>query len=449
MLAGPDQARSRRPEPVDLVARRAETRALAGKLGSPQPLLEMQLLLACSSPARGRAAELLHALQSCFDAMAGENHLRAAGLRVPGVAFLGADLPGVRQRFDRRLASGRFAPARRQYVTPAEIAGLLKPPSVHCAAPNVQRSGGRIDPPPPGLPTFDHQPDLIPLGTVAGRDGTQRLAGVRTEETFFAYMAGRSRWGKTETAIGQFVHLARAGEGGLFLDPHADALREIKTFLTAPEIAGRVIEIDLSDLAGRHGQPGWNLFAAHGRPAWESSERVEAVADAFAAALGWDERNTRALNLASQAAQALVELSRTLPPELAPTLFQLSTLLSDERWRTIVLPHVTPPTRAFFIDRVPAPDAGGDHAGHQPGRPAAGRAAGRRAAGQPGLLDRLRRRDGRRPDRARLPRLGRHPRPAAGRVRALRGAAPPQGPRPAARRSPPPVLALHGRAADL
>lgn len=354
VLAGPDAARRRpRPEPVDLVARRAETRALAGKLGSPQPLLAMQLLLACSSPARGRAPRLLHALLSCFDAFAGENHLRAAGLRLPGIAFLGADLPLIRGRFDRRLATGRFAPTRRQHVTAAEVAGLLKPPSVHCAAANVQRSGGRVDPPPPGLPTFSHQPDLIPLGTVAGHDGEQRLAGVRVADTVFSYMAGRSRWGKTETAIGQFVHLVRSGHGGLFLDPHADALREIKSYLTDPESGRRVIEIDLSDLAGRHGQPAWNLFAAHGRPAWEASERVEAVADAFAAALGWDEKNTRALNLTTQAAQALVELSRVLPPELSPTLFQISTLLSDERWRTIVLPHVSPPTRAFFTDRFP------------------------------------------------------------------------------------------------
>jgi hypothetical protein len=267
--------------------------------------------------------------------------------------FLGADLPLVRGRFDRRLATGRFAPARRQYVTAGEIAGLLKPPSVHCDAPNVQRSGGVIDPPPPGLPTFDHAPDLIPLGTVPGRDGEPRLVGVRVAETIFSYMAGRSRYGKTETAIGQFVHLARSGHGGLFLDPHADAIREIKTYLTDPAIAERVIELDLSDLAGRHGQPAWNLFAAHGRPAWEASEKVEAVADAFAAALGWDERNTRALNLTTQAAQALVELSMVLPPELAPTLFQISSLLSDEDWRATVLPHVCAPTRAFFLDRFP------------------------------------------------------------------------------------------------
>lgn len=354
VLRGPDATR-RRPsrEPVDLVTRRAEVKALAGKLGSPQPLLAMQLLLRCESRVKGRERAHLMALLSCFDALASENHLRVAGVRLAGLAFLGSDLPLVRRRFDRRMRSGLFAPARRrQVVTPAEIGGLLKPPSVHCDAPNVERSGGMIDPPPPGLPTFDHQLDLIPLGRVAGPTG-ERLVGVRVGETVFAYLAGRSRYGKTETGICQFVHLARSGHGGLFLDPHADALREIKSYLTDPSVAERVVEIDLSDLAGRHGQPAWNPFDVHGRPGWEAGERVEAVTDAFAAALGWDERNTRALNLTSQSAQALVELARVLPRELAPTLFQIPSLLSDEGWRATVLPHVSAGTRAFFTDRFP------------------------------------------------------------------------------------------------
>jgi hypothetical protein len=354
ILRGPDRRRRRWTDPVDLVARRSEVRALAGKLGSPQPLLAMQLLLRCESRIAGRPQRHLHALLSCFDTLAGENHLRVAGLRIPGITFLGADLPLLRRRFDRRMRTGRFAPARRQVVGAAEIAGLLKPPTVHCHAPNVERSGGTVAPPPPGLPTFTpERDDLIPLGTVPAPDGTDRVVGVRVAETIFSYLAGRSRYGKTETGLVQFVHLARSGQGGLFLDPHADAIREAKSYLTDAGLAERVIEIDLADLAGRHGQPGWNLFGVHGRPTWEAGERVEAVTDAFAAALGWDERNTRALNLTTQSAQALVELALVLPPELAPTLFQLSTLLSDDDWRETVLPFVSAPTRAFFRDRFP------------------------------------------------------------------------------------------------
>lgn len=339
-------------QPADLVERRAQTRALQGKLGTAKPLLEIQLLLRVQSVSVERARGRLQALLSAFDAFAGENYLKVSGVRVLGLWFWGSNLPGRRHWFDRRLRTGLFRPARRSVVTAGEIAGLLKPPTVRCQAPNVVRSGGVVAPPPPGLPVYVGQPGVVPLGRVTGPDG-ERVVGVQRAETVFSYMAGRSRYGKTETAIGQFVHLARSGQGGLFLDPHADAIAEIKSYLTDPGVRERVVEIDLSDLAGRHGQPGWNLFSTYGRPAWEAGERVEAVVDAIAAALGWGERNGRALNLATQSAQAMVELARVLPPELAPTIFQVPTLLSNDHWREQVLAHVSPQTRQFFVDRFP------------------------------------------------------------------------------------------------
>ncbi len=351
LLAGRQPGRQKATA-AELLERRGEVRGLQGKLGTGEPLLELQILVTCRSETAGRPAVLLQGLLGCFDAFAAENHLRVAGLRIPGVVFLGSDLPGRRRGFDRRMATGLFRPARRGLVTPSEIAGLLKPPTVHCHAPNVLRSGGAIPPPPPELPTFTGQPALIPLGRVAGPAG-ERLAGVPVAETFFSYMAGRSRYGKTETAIGQFVHLARTGHGGLFLDPHADAIAEIKTYLTDPGVRERVVEINLADRGADQAQPAWNLFAAHGLPPHEAADKVEAVVDAMASALKWDERNTRALNLATQAAQALVELSQALPPELAPTVFQLPTLLSDEDWRAAVLPHLAPATRQFFEQRFP------------------------------------------------------------------------------------------------
>ena len=85
------------------------------------------------------------------------------------------------------------------------------------------------------------------------------MVGVRTEETFFTYVAGRSRYGKTEAAIAMFTHLVRSGHGGLFLDPHGDALDRIRPYLTDPEVAERVVEIDLGP-GGRIAQPAWNLF---------------------------------------------------------------------------------------------------------------------------------------------------------------------------------------------
>lgn len=350
------QGRPGRMSTAQTAGRRFEGRSLERKLGGGEPLFGLQLLARVQASSGGRAREQMQALLSCFDAFAGENHLRVAGLALGGMGFLGSDLPWRRGRFDARVATGRFAPRRRRLVGAGEIAGLLKPPTVHCAAENVARSGGVIPPPPVGLPTFTGQRDLIPLGRVHDREG-ERLVGVRASETFFAYQAGRSRYGKTETAIGQFVHLARAGHGGLFLDPHADAIREIKTYLA--DMPERVIEIDLSDPDRGGAQPTWNLFWLEHRTPGEAAGRVEAFVDALAAALKWDDRNTRALNIATQAAQALVELAQRLPQKLAPTIFQVPALLSDPEWREAALPHMSSGTAGFFRDRFGrlAPDA--------------------------------------------------------------------------------------------
>jgi hypothetical protein len=341
-----------RAEPAELVDRRAQGRALTAKLGSPEPLFAIQVLMRATSPAAGRAKARVDGLLAAFDVFTGENHLRAAGLPLPGIGFLGSDVLWRRGGFDRRFASGRFRPRRRRLVTATEIAGLLKPPTAKCSAANVVRSGGVIPPPPPGLPSFDGQPDLVPLGRIR-TEGGERTVGAPLADTFFAYMAGRSRYGKTETAIGQFLHLARSGHGCFFLDPHHDAIEKIKPYLTDEGVRERVIEIDLADPDHDGHQLGWNLFAVHGQPAQLARGRVDAVVDSFAAALGWDERNTRALNLTTQAAQALVELAAHLPAELAPTLFQIATLLGDDDWRAAVLPHVSPPTRQFFVNRFP------------------------------------------------------------------------------------------------
>lgn len=343
-------AGNKTPPPAELVGRRADQRALTDKLGSPEPLFEIQVLARVVSPIPGRPKARLLALLAAFDAFAGENHLRVSGLRIPGVGFLGSDLPGRRGRFDHRLCSGLFAPARRRVVTATEIAGLLKPPTVRCSASEVARSIGAIPSAPDGLPTFTHQDRLLPLGKVETESG-ERIVGVPLADTFFSYMAGRSRWGKTETAIGQFIHLARAGHGCFFLDPHEDGLQKIKGYLTEEGVRERVVEINLARPGGR--QLGWNLFAIEGRSAFQAQAQVDAVVDAIASTMRWDEHNTRALNLTTQAAQGLIELARHLPPELAPTIFQIPTLLGNGDWREAVMPYLSAPTRQFFAERFP------------------------------------------------------------------------------------------------
>jgi len=341
--------------PGELVERWVGRQALTRKLGTAEPLFEMQVLVRVASPVPGRAKAQLAGMLAAFDAFAGENHLRVSGLRIPGVAFLGSDLPGRRGRFDRRLASGLFRPARRRLVTASEIAGLLKPPSSRCPAPNVLRSGGAVPPPPRALPTFGGQAGLLPLGKVETEAG-ERMVGVPLRDTFFFYMAGRSRFGKTETAIGQFLHLARSGHGCLFLDPHLDAIERIKGYLTDEGLRERVVEVNLAD---PERQPAWNLFAVHGRSPRRAAGQVDTVVDAFASALRWDEVNARALNLTTQSAQAMVDLARRLPAKLAPTIFEISVLLSNEEWRGKVLPYVSAPVRRFFTERFPllAPEA--------------------------------------------------------------------------------------------
>jgi len=339
---------------AERVANNSERRALTDKLGTDEPLLSIQVLIRTNAPTRAEAKARIHGLVAAFDGFAGDNHFRVVGLRLPGVAFLGSDMPWRRGRVDRRLASGRFAPARRRLVTATEIAGLLKPPTARCLAHNVRRSGGVTHAPPPGLPTFTtRRTDLLPLGEIDTETG-RRLVGVPLADTFFSYTAGRSRYGKTETAIGQFLHLARSGHGCFFLDPHEDALTKIKQYLTDEELRERVIEINLATGRSTNArQIGWNLFATRGRTAERAAGQVDAVVDAFSSTLGWDERNTRALNLTTQTAQALTELAGRLPAELAPTLFQVPTLLGNEKWRQAVLPYLSPPTRQFFTDRFP------------------------------------------------------------------------------------------------
>lgn len=341
-----------RRRPAEMVEQRAAREEIAAKLAQAEPLFRLQILIRCSSPERGSAVSCLHGLLGCFDAFAGANSFRVVGVRFFGLAFAGADLPGQRAWFDRRFDTGLFRPGRRDYVTAREVAGLLKPPTVHCASPEVLRLGPAVYPAPRSLPTFAGQPGLIPLGRVETESGDRRV-GVRAEDSFFSYVAGRSRWGKTELALNKCLHLFRSGHGGLLLDPHLDAVQRVKSCLTEPELAARIVELDLVGPRSREGQPGWNLFAARGLDPEAAERRVEAIVDSFASALQWSERNNRALTLTTQAAGALIELAGILPDGLQPTIFQIPSLLGDPDWLAAALPYLSPARRQFFSQRFP------------------------------------------------------------------------------------------------
>ncbi|HWH20426.1 MAG TPA: hypothetical protein VN671_07830, partial [Solirubrobacterales bacterium] len=348
VLDGPQRGRGR-PAPDQLLERRLINEALDAKLRDSGSLFEVQALVRCRARNRAGAKGAMHRVLGAFEPFAAQNWFRARGLPVPGLGFLGSDLPLRRGSFDRRMDTGLFRPGRRAIVTASEMAGFLKPPNMHCNADNVVRAGTLLGAP-PKLPAFEEgKADLIPLGRV-GANGNGQIVGVRTADTFFSYIAGRSRFGKTETALGQFVHLARSGQGCFLLDPHHDGIERVKPYLTEEGVRERVVEIDLTDTRR---QPAWNLLSAAGRSPARAAGQVDAVVDAFASVLRWDELNTRALNLTTQSVQALVDLSRALPAQLAPTIFEIPVLLSDDGWRAAVLPYVSPPVRHFFEDRFP------------------------------------------------------------------------------------------------
>ena len=335
--------------PLELTDRRAEERAVAGKLVGSEPAFFVQVLIRASSEIKGRPQEHVRALIDCFDVFAGENYFKVRGRRV-GFWYLGADMWWRRGDFDRRFDTGLFAPKDRRLVTAPELAGLLKPPSVHCRTDNVVRSGGLIPAAPRALPDFRHQVGVLPLGIVRTKDG-HKAKGVYLADTIFSYFSGKAGYGKTETAINQFIHLARSGEGCFFLDPHEDALNRIKPYLT--DVADRVVEINLAGGGGERRQAGWNLFSMEGLSAEHMEAKVTAVVNSFASALGWDERNDRALSLVTAASQSLVELALVLPPDIAPTIFQISTLLCNDEWRRAVIPYLSRNWQDYWLHRFP------------------------------------------------------------------------------------------------
>ncbi|MET0557613.1 MAG: hypothetical protein ABW065_02925 [Solirubrobacterales bacterium] len=348
-LLGGEGRRRSRPDPDEQVERRGAVQAVDAKLRDSGELFEAQILLRCEAPTRGWAEAAMSGLLAAFRPMADRNRLRAAGLPILGLAFLGSDFPLWRRSFDRRFATGFFRPARKTILTARELAGFLKPPTVHCGERNVLRSGALLSPP-PELPTFDpDRDDLIPLGEITTETG-KRIVGVSTADTFFTYIAGRSRYGKTETAIAQFSHLVRAGHGGLFIDPHGDGIERVEPYLA--DVADRVVRIDLGPGSSPAAQPGWNLFE-FGGGAGDGEAQVEAVVDAFSSALEWGDRSTRAINLTTQAASALATIARRLDRDLAPTIFQIPTLLSDEEWREAAVPFLPRTQQRFWRDRFP------------------------------------------------------------------------------------------------
>jgi len=331
-----------------------DERELANALLSTDPHFRFQLLIRVQSEERLRAAALLQALLAAFDEFDGDNEFKVAGIRLPTGRYLGADGWWSKGRFDRRIDRWRFGGDTNNIVSSTEIAGLLKPPTAKCLSPHVLRAGV-VAPAPRDLPLYDPQrpDDLFPIGVIE-RDGRQVIAAVPLADTYFSYTPGKSRFGKTESTLVRFVALARAGHGCLFLDPHADALARAKPYLA--DHADRLVELSIAQQGDTAMQVGWNPFDTRRLTRATLEPRLRMITDGIATALGWNSTAPRAATLLQMATQSLLELSMQLPAELAPTIFQIPTILTNDEWRARVTPLLSQPVKEWWdhtYDRYP------------------------------------------------------------------------------------------------
>jgi hypothetical protein len=338
-------ATPRRAAELDQEQHRAED-ALRQRLGSFTTGFRLQVLIQAKSPDWERARTYRDTLAHNFNLFGGANSFQIYGFNL-GFTFLGSDNPLLRWYFDHRMRHGVFRPAKRNVVAADEIHHFLRPPHSGSEPDTwVLRLAGAQVPPEFQMPPFDYQPDLVPLGRVMSRQGVKLLA-TRVSDFRLSYLGGKSKSGKTEQAMNQFIHLARSGYGCFFIDPHPHNIDKLRPYLT--DVADRIVEINFSD-SGVGRDLGWNLLDMQGRSFEDIELKSKTIVDSFFSVLhlGLFELGERTRAYLTMAVQAVLELAMQLPAELAPTLFQVGTLLSDEGWRRATLPYLSPTVRAFW-----------------------------------------------------------------------------------------------------
>ncbi|MEU0111940.1 ATP/GTP-binding protein [Streptomyces sp. NPDC006251] len=346
-----------RPHYMHRITRTSDMKAAMGKfLPGAAPVFDLQLLVRTCSTDPQRARLLLDQVLASLEAWSGENHLRPVGLNL-GITRVRADSLLYRRSFDSRFETGAFSPRRHGWVTAAEIAGLLKPPTKHNSAANILRSGGTVPPPPANLPTWTGQPDLMPLGWVAKPGGGERLAGVPLLYLLFALSLGKAGFGKTEMSLVQAIALAHCGHGVLFLDPHGDGWQRARPYLAHDHLMDRIWEIDLTSPDLDQMVASWNPLSMQNRHEADIPDIVQYIVTGFSSALNWGDSAGRAKTILTQAVKSLVELSLLLSemgqPGLAPTVFQIRTILTDEEWRDTIVPYLSKELRDFWTKTFP------------------------------------------------------------------------------------------------
>ncbi|MFF7451626.1 MULTISPECIES: ATP/GTP-binding protein [unclassified Streptomyces] len=315
------------------VPRRVEPAEALGKLAEDDHLVRVQLLVMCASNTEGRAQARLAQLQAAFDVFGGRSRWAMRGWRL-GPWRIGADHWPTRRAFERRWTLGHCQPPRANWVRLEELTGLLKPPTVHCRLPVLAGD----------LPTFTlGDPGLLLQGSYRGPDGRKRLVATYAEETLFEVGTGKAGGGKTERALAQALGWAHAGGGLVFVDPHRDSWPRAIPFLAHDHLMPRIALVDLNALGSNPKVSSWNpLGMHHGQ---QAHEVVEAIADAYGAALAWDDASApRALTILVAALTVLVAVNekacRAGRPEDQATIFHVRALLTDAGFRAAALAAV-------------------------------------------------------------------------------------------------------------
>ncbi|MFI6494313.1 ATP/GTP-binding protein [Streptomyces sp. NPDC050564] len=312
------------------VPRRIEPTKALGKLAEDDHLVRVQLLVMCASNTEGRAQARLAQLQAAFDVFGGSSRWAMRGWRL-GPWRVGADHWPTRRGFERRWQLGHCRPPRANWVRLEELTGLLKPPTTHCRLPLLAKD----------LPTFAFgEPTLLLQGIHRGPNGRERLVATYAEETLFEVGVGKAGGGKTERALAQAIGWAHAGGGLMFLDPHRDSWPRATTFLAHETLMQRIALIDLNGLGPCPRVSSWNPLGMHQGQA--AHEVVEAVTDAYASALGWDDANApRAITILTAALTVLVAINEAAcqagRPEDQATIFHVRAMLTDAAFRKAAL----------------------------------------------------------------------------------------------------------------
>ncbi|MCK9871347.1 hypothetical protein MRI28_17170 [Nocardiopsis dassonvillei] len=349
VLPGPPVSPRGTAPPLDSSAPSATT-----KLTHEEPVFHAQVLIRVTSEIPGRAEAHLHHILASFEAFAGHNYWRTAGINL-GFVHVGSDVWPWRWRFDRRMDTGLFAPRGDNLLTGRELAWALKPPTRHYHGHNVARSHGLVAPPPSNLPTYRGQRDVLPLGYTTAGEGGERLVGTPLEDLYFSLRIGRSRYGKTETALVQAIALALGGHGVWYLDPHADGWHRAAPMLTSSQVLERLWEVDLTVRGDQHRIAGYNPLDMSGPGLGREhiEDRVDAIVTGFASALHWTDTASRARTILTRACETLCYLGLRLPREHQPTLFQIPRLLNDESWRDPLLRFLPTNLQRFWSDTFP------------------------------------------------------------------------------------------------